>query len=118
MGRYYLQRLGGLDRVRRFLTLSSPHGGSWTCLAPMGKGVKQMRRESDFLKDLDADAERLRAVKFSSFYTKRDLMVLPASSSRTRWSLNRVFPVWWHSWMLVDTGVHEAVLEFLGEEEI
>ena len=30
VGRYYLQRLGGIQRVRRFVTLSSPHNGTWT----------------------------------------------------------------------------------------
>ena len=113
VGRYYLQRLGGLEKVRRFLTISSPHGGSWTCFFPLGKGVRQMRPGSRFLVDLDQDLERLKAVEFTSFYTPFDLMVIPAGSSKTSVSRNVSFPAAWHSWMLVEPRVHESVLDFL-----
>ena len=36
--RYYLQRLGGLNRVQRFIAISSPHSGTWTAYTLWGKG--------------------------------------------------------------------------------
>ena len=32
VSRYYVQRLGGSQRVQRFITLSSPHNGTWNSL--------------------------------------------------------------------------------------
>ncbi len=81
ISRYYVQRLGGIGRVDHFVTLASPHQG--TVMAGMNglPGVRQMRRNSDFLRDLERDQESLRRVKFTSFYTPLDLMILPAQSS-------------------------------------
>jgi triacylglycerol lipase len=44
-------------------------------------GVVQMRRGSDFLRDLERDADCLARVKFTSIYTPLDLIIIPASSS-------------------------------------
>jgi triacylglycerol lipase len=81
VGRYYLQRLGGLRRVQRFVTISSPHQGTWTAYALRRPGVKQMRPGSDFLRDLDSDRQRLKSIGFTSIWTPTDLMILPAKSS-------------------------------------
>src|SRR5690606_24338545 len=43
VARYYLQRLGGLQRVRRFATVSTPHSGTWVAWLVGGLGCKQMR---------------------------------------------------------------------------
>ncbi len=81
VSRYYVQRLGGIGRVEHFITLASPHNG--TVMAGLNglPGVRQMRPGSDFLRDLEHDQESLRRVKFTSFYTPLDLMILPAHSS-------------------------------------
>ncbi len=81
VGRYYLQRLGGLSRVRRFITLGSPHHGTYMGWLRGNPGAKQMRRGSAFLQDLNSDADVLRQVDFTSIWTPFDLMILPASSS-------------------------------------
>ncbi len=81
VSRYYLQRLGGLEQVDHFVSLATPHHGTIIALLNGRAGGRQMRRGSDFLRDLDRDAERLRSVKFTSFYTPLDLMIVPARSS-------------------------------------
>ena len=43
VSRYYLQRLGGLDRVHRFISLSAPHNGSWAAHLRWNHGAAQMR---------------------------------------------------------------------------
>jgi triacylglycerol lipase len=66
IARYYVQRLGGIERVRRFLTLAAPHRGTvWSHLAPL-PGLRQMRPGSAFIKDLNQDADMLRRVDFVS----------------------------------------------------
>ncbi|MEQ1852122.1 MAG: alpha/beta fold hydrolase [Chthoniobacteraceae bacterium] len=81
VSRYYLQRLGGGDRVNRFVTLAAPHHG--TRMARLGKlpGWVQMRPGSEFLDDLARDADSLRGIPFTSFYTPLDTIIVPARSS-------------------------------------
>ena len=81
VSRYYLQRLGGITRVGRFVSIAAPHHG--TLLARFNKrpGGLQMRRESELVRDLARDADCLSEVKFTSLYTPLDLIIVPARSS-------------------------------------
>jgi triacylglycerol lipase len=78
--RYYLQRLGGVDRVHRFIAIASPHRGTWTAFFRANAGARQMRRGSAFLRDLNHDAARLDRVHVTSIWTPFDLMILPSTS--------------------------------------
>jgi triacylglycerol lipase len=81
VSRYYLQRLGGLNRVRRFVTISTPHRGTVLAHLIPNAGCRQMRPGSTFLRDLESDAGELKRVGFTSFWTPLDLIILPARSS-------------------------------------
>lgn len=90
--RYYLQRMGGLDRVDRFITLGAPnHGTVWACLSN-NPGCRQMRPGSDFLNDLNSDIGTLGKIEFTSVWTPLDLMIVPANSSRT--AVGRNLTIW------------------------
>jgi triacylglycerol lipase len=109
VSRYYLQRLGGLLKVQRFITLSSPHNGTVTAYARQRPGVKQMRPGSAFLRDLNSTLEDLQQVQFTSLWTPCDLMILPAHSSRLPVGRMGQIPVLAHPLMLRDRRVFEAV---------
>ncbi|MCB1208935.1 MAG: alpha/beta fold hydrolase [Verrucomicrobiales bacterium] len=79
--RYYLQRLDGLKKVRRYVTLSAPHHGTILARMNWGAGGKEMRRDSALLAELNSAADGLRAVAFTSFWTPTDLIIVPARSS-------------------------------------
>lgn len=79
--RYYLQRLGGLRRAHRFVTLGSPHNGTWAAYGSNRPGVRQMRPGSPLLEDLARDVHRLEKIHFTSIWTPLDLTILPAKSS-------------------------------------
>ena len=79
--RYYLQRLGGLERTGRFVTISTPHRGSWLAWLLFNTGGRQMRPGSPFLRDLARDADRLEATRFTSLWTPLDVMIVPSNSS-------------------------------------
>lgn len=99
--RYYLQRLGGLHRVEHYVTMATPHHGTKTAYVLRGPGVQQMRPGSDFLRDLATDADTLREVKFTSFYTPLDLVVVPARSSEMPQAHNvRIWAAMHPSWIL------------------
>jgi triacylglycerol lipase len=82
VSRYYLQRLGGIERVRRFVTISSPHHGTLTAYLRRLPGALQMRPKSEFLRDLDSDVQMLERIDVTSIWTPLDLMILPSDSSR------------------------------------
>lgn len=79
--RYYLQRLGGLKRAGRLVTISTPHRGSLLAWMLPNPGGRQMRPNSPFLRDLERDENRLQSLGFTSLWTPLDLMVFPATSS-------------------------------------
>jgi triacylglycerol lipase len=79
IGRYYLQRLGGTGRIRRMVTLATPHLGTWSAYgAPARPAIRQMRPGSDFLAALNEQPEALDQVAFSALWTPFDLSVTPA----------------------------------------
>lgn len=79
--RYYLQRLGGLSRADHFITLGSPHRGTWMAYYTGVPGVRQMRPHSPLLVDLQQDEALLAKIKFTSIWTPLDLTIVPSSSS-------------------------------------
>lgn len=81
VSRYWVQRMGGLERVERFITLASPHQGTRMAELMRSPGARQMRQGSEFLQDLASDAEVLRSLKFTSIYTPLDTIIVPARSS-------------------------------------
>lgn len=90
--RYYLQRMNGMPRVGRLITLGTPHHGSlWAWLVP-NAGCRQMRPGSDFLNGLNCDIGRLKKIRFTSVWTPLDLMILPSASSKT--GVGREMKLW------------------------
>ncbi len=101
VSRFYLQRLGGLERVGRFVTIATPHRGTVLAWLLGRPGCCQMRPGSRFLEDLASDADRLSTLSFTSIWSPLDLIILPANSSvipqatcRKVWSLAHPLMVW------------------------
>lgn len=113
VSRYYVQRLGGINRVQRFVTISSPHHGTWVAYCNPGFGCLQMRPESAFLQDLNQDVEMLSQINFTSIWTPYDLMIIPANSSQVPVGREVIVPAMTHAWMLTDVRSLSAVTEAL-----
>ena len=88
VARYYLQRMGGLARTGRFLGVATPHHGTWMAFASRLPAALQLRPNSSFLRDLNADAEQLASIEFSSMWTPLDLMIVPSFNCRFRVGTN------------------------------
>ena len=82
VSRYYVQRLGGADHVAHLVTIAAPHHGTIFARVHPGAGAAEMRRGSSFLRDLAKDDATLSRVKFTTFHTPLDLVVVPASSAK------------------------------------
>ncbi len=111
--RYYLQRLGGLARVGRFLAISTPHTGSQLAYALGNRGCRQMRPGSEFLRDLNKDAHVLEQVRVVSIWTPFDLSVFPSQNSRFSVGTEIRFPIALHPLMIRDRRVFDAVARLL-----
>lgn len=115
VGRYYVQRLGGIDRVQRFITISSPHQGTLTAYGRHNPGGDQMQPRSAFLKSLNQDVAQLERLNFTSIWTPFDLMIFPAYSSQLPVGKEKKIPVGGHAWMVTDSRSLRAVAEALLE---
>jgi len=108
--RYYLQRLGGIQRVQRYISISAPNQGTVTAYSLPLRGIAQMRPNSPFLQDLNRDAaEQLAKINFTVIWTPFDLMIYPAASSRMSVGEEVIIPVLVHAWMKTDNRSLAAV---------
>jgi triacylglycerol lipase len=115
VSRYYVQRLGGIDRVQRFITLASPHHGTWIAYLSQLPGCLQMRPDSPFLQQMNQDATMLEQLNFTSIWTPFDLMIVPANSSQMQVGQDLQVPVLTHASMLTDSRSLKAVVAALSE---
>jgi triacylglycerol lipase len=118
--RYYLQRLGGIARVDRFVAISAPEHGTWwasICPAELLRwpGAIQLRPGSAFLSDLNSDAQMLDRVRFTTLWTPLDLAILPAASSRMPIGHEAKLWVPLHPLMVWLPSCHRAVATALSE---
>ncbi len=115
VSRYYIQRLGGINRVQRFVSIAAPNNGTLAAHLSWRPGCVQMRPDSAFLRDLNRDAAMLGRLNFTVIWTPYDLMIVPARSSQMRVGKEVILPVRLHSWMLADEGCLKAVAAALSE---
>lgn len=115
VSRFYVQRMGGIQRVRRFITVSSPHHGTWTAWLWGSPGIRQMRPGSAFLRDLNKDCDILQRVGFVSLWTAFDLMILPAKSSVLPVGQSIHVGVFAHRLMVTDSRVLALTEKILSE---
>lgn len=116
VSRYYIQRLGGVERTQRFVSISAPNNGTLTGYLSWRPGCVQMRPDSEFLQDLNRDAvDILRRLNFTVIWTPYDLMIIPSNSSQMPVGKEVTVPVRLHSWMLTDDRCLKAVVRALSE---
>ena len=105
VSRYYLQELGGADRCRNFITISSPHNGTKVAKIYPTRGAIQMRPGSPFLTQLAASQGNLGDIPVTSYRTPMDLIILPPESSVWDRAVNLEYPVAAHPFMLTSSKV-------------
>jgi triacylglycerol lipase len=117
VSRYYAQRLGGAERVGRWMTISSPHRGTYYAYTARNVGSRQMRPGSQFLVDLDRDMQSLERVKVASVWTLLDLMIIPAGSSRLGVGVKLPVAIGLHAWIPRSRTCWEVVGRLLAQTD-
>ena len=81
VARYYIQKLDGHQKVHTCITLGTPHRGTHAAWVGRGKTARQLRPGSLLLRQLNRSS-RAMPVRFISFYSNLDSLVLPASNAK------------------------------------
>lgn len=117
VSRYYVQRLGGDERVSHLVTIAAPHHGTMLARLHPGAGSAEMRRGSDFLRGLAVDDAKLARVRFTTFHTPLDLVIVPASSSMMPQARNVRLWASMHPSLILEKRCIRAVAEVLHARE-
>jgi triacylglycerol lipase len=115
VSRYYLQRLGGIDRVQRFISISAPNNGTIAAQFSLRPGCMQMRPNSQFMTDLNSDVDRLKSLNFTCLWTPFDMIILPPSSSQLGIGTEISIPVVAHPLMVSDERTLKAITHALSQ---
>lgn len=115
VSRYYIQRLGGIERVQRFVSISAPNNGTLVAYLSLRPGCIQMRPDSEFLRDLNRDVAMLKRLNLTVIWTPFDLMIVPAKSSQLPMGKEVTVPVRLHSWVISDERVLKVISAALSE---
>jgi pimeloyl-ACP methyl ester carboxylesterase len=81
IARYYVQRLGGDQRVHTVVTMGSPHGGTEAARLLPTRLARQLRPDSDVIAELREPAADCRT-RFVAIWSDLDQLVLPPDRAR------------------------------------
>ena len=81
IARYYVQRLGGDARVHTLVTLGTPHEGTLPARLVPHPLARQLRPDSDLIRELRAPAPGCRT-RFVALWSDLDQMMVPRASAQ------------------------------------
>jgi len=113
VSRYYVQNMGGINRVKHLITISSPHRGTWMAYLFNRKACIQMRPNSSFLNSLNAELNFLQRIRLTSIWANYDTTIIPNNSSHLTIGNEVVFTFGIHALMPYSSKVIRAVEQAL-----
>ncbi|MCG3173768.1 MAG: hypothetical protein GMKNLPBB_01969 [Myxococcota bacterium] len=81
IARYAAQRLGQTHRIRRFITMGTPHYGTYAARFARTELITLLRPGSDFLNDLNSQSPAGVGLDATCFVSDSDVMILPHESA-------------------------------------
>ena len=106
----------GANRVRKLVTIASPHNGTVHARLGSGANAKQLERASDFIKELcRKEGEKGPDCGVTSIYTPHDNLVAPQDTSRLPYARNIAIPGRGHVDILASHRLATIVLKELRE---
>ncbi len=106
ISRIWLQNHNGFLRTKRFISIGTPHLGTYTAqLIPSSfmPGIAEMKRGSSLLFQLNNDLTSLKKVECISFFTKWDLMSFPGWQAKLSIGDSYHLPVLTHKELITNT---------------
>ena len=106
----------GARRIRKLITIASPHNGTVHARLGSGPNAKQMERASQFIEELcRKEGEKGPDCGLTSVYTPHDNLVAPQDTSRLPWARNIPVPGRGHVDILASNRLATIVLKELRE---
>jgi triacylglycerol lipase len=115
IARCWIQLLGGAQRMRRFISIGSPHQGTITAQPWSGRlfqGIDDVKWGSNLLQRLNQDLDPLQRIECHSFFSALDLVVVPGWRAVLPVGQRTMLPVLTHPQLLRD----RAALQPLARE--
>lgn len=81
ISRYYIQELGGSQVVENLVTVATPHLGTYTAYLGPGESAVQLRPESEFIRQLNAQGFTRPPVRYTSIWSNLDEIVIPQKNA-------------------------------------
>jgi triacylglycerol lipase len=81
IARYYVQRLGGDERVHTLVTLGTPHAGSLHAYLLPVQLCRQLRPGSELMAELELPADGCRT-RFVAYWSDADQVIVPHANAR------------------------------------
>jgi triacylglycerol lipase len=116
VARTYLQLLGGPRRVKRCITLGTPHLGTYNAYWIPTKVGNELRPESELIKKLDSTRANSENVQFFSMTAGADNIILPRDSSQ--YGEANYFPDIGHMGLLLSKQVMKKVANYLALDHL
>lgn len=116
VSRYFIQRMNGRERVRRFISVAGPQSGTYTAHVFPHVGIRDMRRGSAVLADLAKDADPWGDVEVHTINTPFDSTVVPPSTTRLPHAKSHTsIPTLMHRYLITDKRALAHVTRLLTE---
>ena len=107
--RYYLKNLGGQAKVRTFVSLGGPDHGTDDALFCGDTSCREMRPNSSFLKTLNAGDETPGTVRYATWWSPCDEVIIPERSTILSGATNTRTECMEHSYLHEDIEVYRQV---------
>lgn len=111
--RYYLRNLGGTAEVDEWVSLGGPNHGTKIARFCFDTSCREMRPQSSFLTQLNAGDETPGAVRYGTWTSPCDLVILPNSSTPLAGAKNTKTSCLEHTELQNDAVVYGQVLTFV-----
>ena len=105
ISRLWLQKYNGFLRTKRFISIGTPHIGTYTAQmipSSLMPGIAEMKRGSSLLSQLNNDLTSLEKVDCMSFFTKWDLMTFPGWQAKLSIGNSYNLPVLTHKELITN----------------
>lgn len=113
--RYYAQKMGGLQKIEKLITIGSPNQGTKLGIFARSFNAKQMRYQSDFIKNLNQEIPE--KLKMLCILSPTDNMVLPWTAGKVEKKGSYITPPLGHGSLIFSPDVCKEILSYLEDEE-
>jgi triacylglycerol lipase len=107
--RHYLQELDGRCRVEAFFSIAGPHCGTVAAFLYPGRGAREMRPRSAFIRRLDETSERLSGLPITCYWSPMDPLIVPTRSARMKGTECIRVPLSFHPLLTFDRRIQRDI---------